>query len=309
MSIPVAASGGREAINKAGLAVNHLDLSTPGQIRKAIPAARQAARALKSWSESRDHNSGDFTGLPKAIFQNWLYEQNREWHLTDGTLCVLWSVEFPSATCDYPEKHRYIASTRTAYNKGRHQADAPPVPCVGYDRSGQPLASGRSTAPPSRAPNPTAPATTPATDPPRPLAAGQLVPAPRLSGRNLPLPPGHDTAWGLSSDPAATCRRVEALDRYMADAVMDDSRFRCSDYAACRDSHRGKFFEGQSHHVGRHYDLALNGGPFRIAVVGQEYGNAPAMVSRETRTNDVVVLTGQRKRFSGEVHTHRGIRI
>lgn len=143
MPIPVPASGGREAIQAAGQAVNHLDLSSTDQIRKAIPLARRAARAQKSWSESRDHNSGDLTGLPTAIYQNWLYEQNREWHFTDGTLCVLWCVEFPNATSDYPEKHDYIASTRRDYNAGRHQADAPSIPCVGYDRDGQPLASRR----------------------------------------------------------------------------------------------------------------------------------------------------------------------
>ena len=56
--------------------------------------------------------------LAIAIYQNWLYEMNREWRFTDGTLCVLWCVEFPDANSDYPEKRHYIASTRNDYNKG-----------------------------------------------------------------------------------------------------------------------------------------------------------------------------------------------
>jgi hypothetical protein len=46
--------------------------------------------------------------------------------------------------------------------------------------------------------------------------------------------------------------------------------------------------------------MTLNGRPFRIVVVGQEYGNAPARVGREARTLDIVVLTGQQKRFRSD---------
>jgi hypothetical protein len=102
----------------------------------------------------------------------------------------------------------------------------------------------------------------------------------------------------FTSDPAATAHRIDALDRYMAETVVDSASFRCAAYQACRASHPGKFFEGQLHHVGAHYDLALNGRPFRIVVVGQEYGNGPARVSRETRSHDVIILTGQRRRFT-----------
>ncbi len=141
MSIPFAASGGLEAIRAAGLAVNHLDLSSPQQIRRAIPIARTAALKVKSWLESTSWKFGDFTGLPIAIYQNWLYEQNRHWHFTDGTLCVLWTVEIPNSRSDYALHHDYIASTRRDYNAGRHQADAPAESCVGYDRAGQPVGS------------------------------------------------------------------------------------------------------------------------------------------------------------------------
>jgi hypothetical protein len=130
---------GREAIRAAGLAVNALRLEAAPEIRAAVPLARNAALALKATSESTDWKIGDFTRLPIAIFQNWLYEQNREWHFTDGALAVLWCTEFPNSRSDYAERHRYIASTRTEYNAGRHQAPAPSTRSVAYDPKGSPL--------------------------------------------------------------------------------------------------------------------------------------------------------------------------
>jgi hypothetical protein len=109
-----------------------LDLDTTAQIRRAVPLANQAASREKSRSESTSWQIGRYTGLRIAIFQNWLYEQNRTWRFTDGTLCVLWCVEFPDARCDYAEKSHYVASTRREYNAGRHQAKAPAEPSVAY---------------------------------------------------------------------------------------------------------------------------------------------------------------------------------
>jgi hypothetical protein len=135
--IPTPASGGTEAIHAAGVAVNRQRLESTESIRRAIPIARQAAAAAKSLSESTGWRVGRYTGLPIAIYQNWLYEMNRDWRFTDGTLCVLWCIEFPDARSDYPDKWHYIASTRGEYNRGRHQAPAPSVPCVGYDITGK----------------------------------------------------------------------------------------------------------------------------------------------------------------------------
>ena len=139
MSTTAAAPQGTEAIHAAGTAVNGLTLTNAQEIRAAIPIARAAALAVKSRSESTNWQIGDFTGLRVAIFQNWLYEQNREWHFTDGTLAVLWCVELPHARSDYAEHHHYIASTRTEYNAGRHQAPAPKTPSVAYDANGWPM--------------------------------------------------------------------------------------------------------------------------------------------------------------------------
>lgn len=97
--------------------MNALDLSAPQRIRQGVPIARRAALAEKNRSESNSWRTGDFTGLPIAIFQNWLYEQKRLWRFKDGTLAVLWCVELPNARSDYAEKHHYIGSTRREYRE------------------------------------------------------------------------------------------------------------------------------------------------------------------------------------------------
>lgn len=133
------AAGGEAAIHTAGVAVNGLNPTGEAEIRKAIPAARAAALAVKNRSESTTWQVGEFTGLPIALYQNWLYEKNRGWRFTDGTLCVLWCVEFPHARSDYAKNNAYIRSTRRDYNNGKHQAPAPAERCVGYDRWGDPI--------------------------------------------------------------------------------------------------------------------------------------------------------------------------
>lgn len=100
------ATGGEAAIHKAGLAVNQADPTGETEIRQAVPVARAAAVNVKRHSESTGWQVGEFTGLPIALYQNWLYEKNREWRFTDGTLCVLWCVEFPHARSDYAKNNR-----------------------------------------------------------------------------------------------------------------------------------------------------------------------------------------------------------
>ncbi len=57
----------------------------------------------------------------------------------------------------------------------------------------------------------------------------------------------------------------------------------------------GSFFEGQLHHVGPHYDLAVNGVPLRVVVVGQEYGHEPPMCTRQARTE--MIMSSDQKQF------------
>jgi hypothetical protein len=281
-SIP--ASGGEAAIRAAGLSVNSLALESPSAIRSAVPTARSAALAVKPWSESPNARTGYFTGMPVVVFQNWLYERNRHWRLTDGALCVLWCLEFPDARCDYAERFHYVASTRREYNAGRHGAPAPSTPSVAYQRG---LASGGRIV----------------QQLPAAAALGAEVPVPRVP---LELPtraPAGSATIGppnrVATDPEATRRRLSALQAYIeAEVLAPTGTFVCSSFAACRSSHAGLFYEGQLHHVGQHFDASIDGHPFRIAVVGQDYGQGPARRSLAWRYNDVAVETGLQKRFT-----------
>lgn len=125
---------GRDAIYAAGCAVSVTPLSdTSTALRDAVPIAARAAAAVQPASVSLRWDMGRHTGLRVARFQNWLYEQNREWHFSDEVLCVLWMVEFPDAKCDYASHFDYIDSVRNEYNRTGHKVDDPPtVPCVGY---------------------------------------------------------------------------------------------------------------------------------------------------------------------------------
>lgn len=124
------ARGGREAIHAAAEAVDALALDTTPEIRAAIPIARAAADTVTSKSESLRCDMGRYSGMRTAKFQNWLYEQNRDWHFRDETVAVLWAVEFPDAKSDYAEHSDYVASTRTKYNPGEHQNERPTEPSV-----------------------------------------------------------------------------------------------------------------------------------------------------------------------------------
>ena len=128
------AHNGSDAIRAAGEAVDGLSMSTTDAIRVAVPIARKAADAVKRGSESLRWDMGRYTGMRVAKYQNWLYEQNRDWHFRDETLCVLWCVEFPEAKCDYPAHFDYIDVVRREYNRSGHKVDEPPqTPCIGYD--------------------------------------------------------------------------------------------------------------------------------------------------------------------------------
>jgi len=130
------AAGGREAIHEAGMVVDASSVNdTTVSLRSAVPVARAAADGVKWQSESLRRDMGRYTGMRIARFQNWLYEQNREWHFSDEALCVLWMLEFPDAKCDYAVHFEYIDGVRREYNRNGHRVDdRPMVPCVAYRR-------------------------------------------------------------------------------------------------------------------------------------------------------------------------------
>jgi hypothetical protein len=101
----------------------------------------------------------------------------------------------------------------------------------------------------------------------------------------------------FASNPERTVRRVRDLKAYFTEHVLDTSGFKCASYNKCRRSHSEQFYEGQIHHIGRHYDLIRDETPFRIVIVGQEYGHKPALVSLDRRSSEISHL-GRSESFS-----------
>ncbi len=101
----------------------------------------------------------------------------------------------------------------------------------------------------------------------------------------------------ITSNLAQSNQRKQNLEKYMAANVLVDNRFICTHFRECQESHTGVFYEGQLHHMGKYYDLVVDGRPFRIVVVGQAYGHPPAIVTMEERRQMIVIQTGEHKRF------------
>jgi len=93
-------------------------------------------------------------------------------------------------------------------------------------------------------------------------------------------------------------KRQEEVKAYFEKYVMKD-KFFCKMYNQCKSSHNGVFYEGQLHHIGKFYDLVYQKKPFKIIIVGQEYGVKPAMVKLEKRYEDIM-YAAYKKRFNAE---------
>ncbi|HEX9236314.1 MAG TPA: hypothetical protein VF972_08545 [Actinomycetota bacterium] len=106
----------------------------------------------------------------------------------------------------------------------------------------------------------------------------------------------------LRADPARTVERMVELRRYMDANVLGPGGFCCASLATCRGSIRAqdRFYEGQLSHVGRHYDLALDGRPLRIVVVGQEDGGARTLISLDQRYEEIHDTSGMARRYYAE---------
>ena len=110
----------------------------------------------------------------------------------------------------------------------------------------------------------------------------------------------------LLSNSTLTAQRKFILGTYFSQNVLAGNKFICPFFKECLDSHDGTFYEGQLHHVGNHYDLSISGNPFRVIVVGQEYGHGPSRVSMEDRSHMVLEQTGIQKAFSNRNPHMRG---
>jgi hypothetical protein len=82
----------------------------------------------------------------------------------------------------------------------------------------------------------------------------------RAAGTRVPDP------WDrqVSVDLPATRSRIARLNRYVESNLLSDGQFICPSYQQCRNSrHQGDaFWEGIMSHVGRRFDLALDGGRY-----------------------------------------------
>jgi hypothetical protein len=114
--------------------------------------------------------------------------------------------------------------------------------------------------------------------------------------------PQTDKLAEFSADSPATARRIGRLQAYFEEQVLTNGQFICSTYQQCKESHRGPFYAGQLPHVGTHYDLMRNGDPFRIVVVGQEYGEGPELVDLNARRATIVGSSGAKKFASRNPH-------
>ena len=98
----------------------------------------------------------------------------------------------------------------------------------------------------------------------------------------------------IRSFPGRTRERIRLLEDYVrAELLSAEGSFICSSYAECRASRAGfPFHQGQMNHVGRHYDLEVEGRAMRIAVLGQEYGQARDCVDLAGRSEMLAESAG-----------------
>jgi hypothetical protein len=89
------------------------------------------------------------------------------------------------------------------------------------------------------------------------------------------------------------------LSVYLKGHVFDGDSFTCCHARDCKASSKAKhFYEGQAHHVGRHYDLTCEGRPWRIVVCGQENGGPTEHQLMDDRYRQIAVGSGQKSRFT-----------
>ena len=114
--------------------------------KKTASKAKSAAKSIK---KTGGKFIGKSSGLSVVTFQNKTISGNKRDHLTDIVMAKMWRDEFPKAK-SYTDKD--VASVRSAFNKGKHDNDAPARPIAEYDRDGNPIKKEKASSdPPKRA--------------------------------------------------------------------------------------------------------------------------------------------------------------
>jgi hypothetical protein len=144
------------------------------------------------------------------------------------------------------------------------------------------------------------------------LEARGLVFRPDPRSRQLVIldrPAPGDRGPKVRSDVMATKARIARLRHYMRRNVLNGREFICSSWGECEGSIGVgcTFKEGQLSHVGKHYDLTMEGRSLRVVVVGQEVGaTAEPRVTLAQRYRHIHRGSGLERRFDGDQdHTRR----
>lgn len=99
-------------------------------------------------------------------------------------------------------------------------------------------------------------------------------------------PAGKESSFAIRSFPEDTRSRIQELEEYFDCKVLHENQFVCQHHQECLSSCGGShFYEGQLHHIGKHYDIEIDGKPSRLVMVGQEYGHPPSRVGLRSRSN------------------------
>lgn len=101
----------------------------------------------------------------------------------------------------------------------------------------------------------------------------------------------------IAANPAKTMERYEDLRQYLTRHVFAGEVFYCHHYDQCsQGSGNWNFLRGQLHHVGHSYDLDVDGTPYRIVVIGQEFGGGNEFVTLEGRRAELDTCKSLRQR-------------
>ena len=87
----------------------------------------------------------------------------------------------------------------------------------------------------------------------------------------------------VNANDKSTKKYLLEIEKYMKSNVLNNNKFICCHKSECKKSYSGDFFEGQSYHIGKYYDLKINKKPFRVMVVGQELGHRERKLTLKDR--------------------------
>lgn len=97
------------------------------------------------------------------------------------------------------------------------------------------------------------------------------------------------TVEQISADAGASKDRYDRLENAMARSVLGPTGFCCASKPDCEGSISTgtAFYEGQLSYVGSRYEVAVDGSPFRVLIVGMDTGRDDRCVTQGQRRKQV----------------------